>query len=527
MASKNSGSTIAEALDSIKSQSYSNYEVILVDANSTDETLKIADNYSWVKAVRQRGIGFADAWNCGLKEATGEMVSFLDSDDIWVSDKLELQVNFLLANPSFDVVIGKVRFFADKGKELPSTFRPELLMGEHLAHMPGAVMVRRHVFERIGLFDPDLSVASDIDWFAKLKDAGIKEGIIDRLLIHKRVHQSNLSYTGAKEPRYDRELLATLRRSILRQRTTSGSPPQSQAIKSVPQLVSRADFISRVRTHISDGKPYATGKLGISEMRVLQYPLVLRDEKDPRKLAAYLANVRFHALKQSGVFPDSAEFLKTYSDFYLDHLRNLDCIGFVNQPMTAELCAQHRLSSDVVYFEDQEPDRKIPADESNCYLPAMEGKRVLLISPFAQLLCKNATKERFEAVWKKTGKAWFNPEEIIPLEFPYGFAKATQERYSDVISLYNEICQKITDIKFDAALVSAAGLNIPIVSHIKRIGKVGIALGGHLQVVFGVLGKRWKERPEWMENYVTDSWLPMAEEYKPEVSDVADQGAYW
>jgi|GEM_PF-294099 len=531
MATKNSEACIAESLNSIMAQSFQSYEVIIVDGDSTDRTVEIASQYAKVTIVRQSGIGFADAWNCGIAESQGKYLSFLDSDDLWASDKLALQVTFLETNAACDAVIARVRFFSDQSQALPETFRPALLVGSHLAHMPGALLVRRDVFARIGTFDPALSVASDIDWFAKLKDAGIEEGFVDQVLIHKRVHQTNLSYTGAKEPRYDKELLLSLRRSIVRQREAEASiSATDEKQKNWPALSfkSRAQFVSAVRGSVVQGSPFAAGKLGVSETRWLYYPLFLRDEKDPRKRAAYDANLKFHALKQSGIFPGTSEFLQSFAEFYLGHLRNLDSIGWTHHgPMERELVARHGLAAELIDFKDQEPDRNIPAEESRCYLPSFKGKKVLLVSPFASLLCENATPERFEAVWKKTGKAWFFPANVIPLEFPYGLAKATQREYPSVIELYAEICRKISEIDFDVALVGAGALNIPLVSHVKATGKVGIALGGHLQILFGILGKRWLERPDWMADYVTEAWLPMTASYIPEERDVADQGAYW
>lgn len=221
MAVKNAERYLAQALESIQAQSFSDYEIILVDASSTDRTVVIAKTFMNVRVLQQTGVGFADAWNCGISEARGEFVSLLDSDDVWDREKLALQAAYLNTHPDIDCVIGHVRFFADPQVQLPATFRPSLLEGSYLAHMPGAMMVRRSVFSRIGLFDPEMRVASDIDWFAKLKDAGIREGVIDRVVIHKRVHETNVSYTGAKDTKYDRELLETLRRSIVRQRAAA------------------------------------------------------------------------------------------------------------------------------------------------------------------------------------------------------------------------------------------------------------------------------------------------------------------
>jgi len=218
MATKNAAKYLREALESVAAQTMTDYELVIVDAASTDGTLEIAAEYKNTRVVQQLSRGFADAWNQGIGESQGQFICLLDSDDRWPNDKLQLQFEYLQANPEMDAAIGNVSFFVDTSVEVPSTFRKDLVAGSYVAHMPGAVMVRRHVFDVLGLFDTSLTIASDIDWFAKLKDSGLKVGVINKTLIEKRVHESNLSYTTAKGSKLDEELLLTLRRSILRQR---------------------------------------------------------------------------------------------------------------------------------------------------------------------------------------------------------------------------------------------------------------------------------------------------------------------
>ena len=75
--------------------------------------------------------------------------------------------------------------------------------------------------------------------------------------------------------------------------------------------------------------------------------------------------------------------------------------------------------------------------------------------------------------------------------------------------------------------MGAAGLAVPIVSHIKGRGRVAIDLGGHLQVLFGVLGKRWRDSDEWRARYVNADWIDMPARYRPVETGVCDSGAYW
>jgi glycosyltransferase involved in cell wall biosynthesis len=207
---------LRDALDSVVAQTYQAWELVLVDGGSTDGTLAIARSYERVRSIRQGGAGLADAWNCGLEAAAGELIAFLDSDDRWEAGKLDRQVRLLEADADIDCSITKARFVLEPGVEAPSGFRPELLASEHVANMPSALLARRSVFARIGTFDTRWGIAPDVDWFARAKDAGLRVAIVPEVLVHKRVHDRNLSTQGGAT--FNRELVAVLRESVERRR---------------------------------------------------------------------------------------------------------------------------------------------------------------------------------------------------------------------------------------------------------------------------------------------------------------------
>jgi glycosyltransferase involved in cell wall biosynthesis len=207
---------LADALDSIAAQTYERWEVVLVDGGSTDGTLELARRYGHVRIFRQQRTGLADAWNCGLEAARGELIGFLDSDDRWEAEKVSRQVALLEADAGVDCAITMVRFVLEPGLALPPGFRPALLESDHVANMPSALLVRRSVFERIGSFDTRWEITPDIDWFARAKDAGVRIEVVPEVHVHKRVHDRNLSTLGGTT--LNRELVALLRESVERQR---------------------------------------------------------------------------------------------------------------------------------------------------------------------------------------------------------------------------------------------------------------------------------------------------------------------
>lgn len=215
MAVRNGARFLKDALASVHAQTYRPHEVLIIDGHSTDQTAAIAQADAQVTYRQQSGRGIADAYNCGLAAAQGELVAFLSHDDRWTPDKLAAQVECLQQNPAVQFMTAHVKFFLEPGAAIPPGFRRELLDQEPVAHIMETLLARRTVFDRVGGFDPKLSTGEDVDWFARAKDLGVPQAVVPRVLLHKRVHEENASLTTAEN---DRNLLLALKRSLERKR---------------------------------------------------------------------------------------------------------------------------------------------------------------------------------------------------------------------------------------------------------------------------------------------------------------------
>ncbi|MEI6259041.1 MAG: glycosyltransferase family A protein [Deltaproteobacteria bacterium] len=212
---------VAQALESVLAQDYANIEIIVVDDGSTDASAQIVRSYAETSHVPlryayQENGGPAAARNNGLKLAQGDLIAFQDADDLWTPDKLSIQSRYLRAHPAIQYVICRVRFFLESGCQTPFGFRHEWLTQEPLAYLMQALIARRQLFDQIGQFDPALSPADDVDWFARAFDAGIPGYVVPHVLLHKRIHEANISLTTLNN---NQRLLAALRRSVLRKRS--------------------------------------------------------------------------------------------------------------------------------------------------------------------------------------------------------------------------------------------------------------------------------------------------------------------
>ena len=205
---------IASALQSVFDQDYHPVEVIVVNDGSVDRSADIVCSYKEIKYIFQANQGPAVARNVGIEAARGELVSFLDQDDLWAGQKLSIQVDYLLAHPFVGYVLAGERLFLEPGTQRPAWLREELLLKDHTGFLPGTLVVRIAMFERIGLFDPKYRNSSDLDWLKRARDAGISAGILPDVLLYKRIHSSNQS----REQRGRFELFEVIKASLDRQR---------------------------------------------------------------------------------------------------------------------------------------------------------------------------------------------------------------------------------------------------------------------------------------------------------------------
>ena len=212
---KNGESYLAQAIESVLVQASSPLEILLIDGNSQDATPEIASRYPNVTYILQTGCGLANGRNCGLSLARGEWVVFLDCDDYWSPDKLSRQMEFHRSNPIFEFSVGRVKFFLESGTMLRPGFRAIFFEIGAVGYTPGTLFARRSAFERVGFFDESLAIACDADWFARLKDSDEKVGVLEHVLLHKRIHSNNLS----REVQQNRhELMIVLNHSLKRKR---------------------------------------------------------------------------------------------------------------------------------------------------------------------------------------------------------------------------------------------------------------------------------------------------------------------
>lgn len=215
----NSAAFLGQALESVFAQTYTDYEVIVVDDGSEDDTAAVAAAYPSVRYIRKEHSGISATRNLAIAEARGEIIAFLDADDLWTPDKLEKQVAYLDAHPDCQLVFTQVKNFFD-GPAEEMTARQAQLMQTEVAFCLPACCIRKEVFQMCGVFREDLEYGEDTHWTTRLWTAGIntKHCLKERLYL-RRIHGGNISLTHQEVKR--RDFMGLLADAIRRQRRES------------------------------------------------------------------------------------------------------------------------------------------------------------------------------------------------------------------------------------------------------------------------------------------------------------------
>jgi glycosyltransferase involved in cell wall biosynthesis len=202
---------LSEAIESALNQTYTNTEIIVVDDASTDNTADVVTSFrdSRIRLIRHdRNRGVAVACNTGISAATGELIAWLDSDDIWLPDKLERQVKFMSLHPEVDAVFSDVEIREGESK-IPSLVGllkafPALLelkshteeyvfsqremylcLLEEVPIKPTVLLVRREVFSKVGTFDETSQSGEDWEFLLRLSHSSCFGYINVPLAIHR------------------------------------------------------------------------------------------------------------------------------------------------------------------------------------------------------------------------------------------------------------------------------------------------------------------------------------------------------
>jgi glycosyltransferase involved in cell wall biosynthesis len=210
---------LGEALDSVLAQTAPHVEVVVVDDGSADGTATLASSYGApVRVVAQEQAGQASAINRGVTEATADVVSFLDHDDVWPPNSLERRLERLAAGGTDCAVFGRVEQFLSPELDAQAV-RVRFDPGPRRVDALCTMAIRRPAFSLVGPLDERLASGAVVDWVSRAVAAGVRVLRIDDVVLRRRIHGGNWGL--AKGDRARAGLLEVVR---VHHRRTRGAP---------------------------------------------------------------------------------------------------------------------------------------------------------------------------------------------------------------------------------------------------------------------------------------------------------------
>lgn len=276
-------------------------------------------------------------------------------------------------------------------------------------------------------------------------------------------------------------------------------------------IIDGNNFISH---HLKNNKLFAAGKIGVTEGKIL-YFYHMTGKSEPSSLHEGYMN--------SGIFPKTEETVKEFCDEYLKGIKCLDlapiwcdCI----LPFETSLYKTHNPKCYNTKLEHLEPYYF-----DSPWTKHLTGKKVLVVSPFAKTITEQF--KNFDNIWNGFIKKDF---ELKVLKFPFCVGltddndMSSYGSYKNLLEAYKE---KIKAIDFDFCILGTGAYALPLCDFIKNtLNKSCLHLGGPTQVLFGILGNRWKENTG-VQKFVNKHWTHPLSEDTPVRFKQNEGGCYW
>ena len=270
-----------------------------------------------------------------------------------------------------------------------------------------------------------------------------------------------------------------------------------------------ASASSLIEGSISAGKPFLVGRLGSVESRLVgEYQF---------KGSRYSRLTLVEAHRNAGVFPTDPVFLDEVANRLYSSMRAVDLLGIWDSPYQYKLVDQLPQAPTISDLASLEP-----WFSEEPWSRALRGKRVLVVHPFV---------ETIERQYSKLTNIHPGSPSLLP-RFDLICVRPPQtlghdcEGYRSWNDALSQLIERVSRVPFDVALIGCGAYGLPLGATIKQMGKPAVHLGGALQLLFGIRGRRWEAMPRY-RTLMNDDWVrPSLNETPPLAVDV-DGGCYW
>jgi len=263
------------------------------------------------------------------------------------------------------------------------------------------------------------------------------------------------------------------------------------------------------------GKPFCAGKIGVTELNLLYCNHTLENAK------RFQPHLQHEVEDIAGLYPYNIETTKKFASDMHSALSEVDLIPVWNQvnplfekyvfetycPQAYKTKLQHL---EPYFFEKPWTDH-------------LNDKTVLVMSPFTESIEKNYNN--LEKIWNGKIKPNFK---LKTLKYPFALKinPTAQLKWSKSNDIYQEYLELMNNIEFDICITGTGYTSLLFAAAAKRLGKVGIHLGGSTQILFGIKGQRWREIKEFQPLF-NEHWTDPLDSEKPENRNIVEGACYW
>jgi hypothetical protein len=277
------------------------------------------------------------------------------------------------------------------------------------------------------------------------------------------------------------------------------------------RLIPHEGFHERIFQAVAAGQRLAVGRLGGVEASILMWAEGMGNFQ-PAGWSLF-SDTR-NGATNAGIRPRNKDSYRVFADLCRSAMEGLDLQGVWSSGYEA-VCIGKVAQREFFDVEITGPDGANP----NHWLCSLQGKRVLVVSPFDGTIQKQIP--HLAEVWPMSD--WMRGTEFCSVPFPYLIDEGCPETWWEV---YNRLGEIVSKGNYDVALFGCGGLGLPFAHLAKKAGRVGIHLGGHLQLVFGIYGQRHLEQ-EWHRKHINEAWVRPGGHEVPLSAKRVEGGCYW
>ncbi|MDR3631679.1 MAG: hypothetical protein P4L42_15265 [Desulfocapsaceae bacterium] len=268
---------------------------------------------------------------------------------------------------------------------------------------------------------------------------------------------------------------------------------------------------------IENNKSLCVGKMGSVELRgVRAYLKRVKANRGVNNCSGYSSYVAETLYINAGVFPKTNEAFDQFASIYLDAVKQCDALAVWDVAGEARII--HAYCPDATLFEMNTLE---PFLSKNPWTSALQGLRVLVISPFATTIRKQ---------YIKRSELWDDPNvlpafELLTIRAPLS-AGIVAPVHQNWASALDSLKTEMDSLEYDVVLIGAGAFSLPLAVHAKNQGKLCVHMGGALQLLFGIIGKRWESRPEYAK-FFNSGWTRPEGDEKPVAVAKIENACYW